>query len=64
MVTRSFVSTPDEYVFALLAFGLYPLVYLPVNLVTYNVRERIQKTFQQPLDELLVEGHLTTYSPH
>jgi hypothetical protein len=58
-----FVSVPDEYVFALRVFGLYPLVYLPVNLITYNVRERIKKTFKQPLDELLVEGHLTTYCP-
>ncbi len=57
------VVVPDEYSTAMRIFGLYPLAYIPENIITHNVRETIRSWFETPLEKLPVQGRLKTYAP-
>lgn len=57
------VDVPDEYSTAMRVFGLYPLAYIPENIITYNVRETIRSWFETPPEKLPVRGRLKTYAP-
>jgi len=58
-----FVNVPDEYSFWRRAGGLYPLAWLPVNIVTKNVRNRFQSWYDEDFDDLTIEGDLKTFVP-
>lgn len=60
---RSFVDVPDEYSFFLRTVGLYPIVALPVALVTENSREKMRKRFEADLGDLPVDGSLRAFVP-
>jgi len=57
------VGVPDEYSTAMRVFGLYPLAYIPENIITHNVRETIRSWFETPPEKLPVRGRLKTYAP-
>jgi hypothetical protein len=54
---------PDEYSTAMRIFGLYPLAYIPENIITHNVRETIRGWFETPPEKLPVQGRPKTYAP-
>lgn len=58
-----FVTVPDEYSFWMRAGGLYPLEWLPVNLVTKNVRDRFKSWYARDLNDLPIEGDLRYFVP-
>jgi len=60
---RSFVDVPDEYSWFLRAVGLYPLVVIPVAVVTENSREKIRKRFNTDLKDLSPDGSLKAFVP-
>jgi hypothetical protein len=57
------VEVPNEYSFFLRTIGLYPLIALPVALVTESSREKIRKRFDTDLKDLPIDGHLRTFAP-
>jgi len=57
------VQVPDEYSWAMRTLGVYPLLALPVAVVTEVSRERIKAWFETPLDRLPVEGRLQAFAP-
>jgi len=57
------VEIPNEYSFFLRTIGLYPLVALPVALVTESSREKMRKRFDTDLKDLPIDGHLRTFAP-
>jgi len=58
-----FVRVPDEYSLVLRTAGLYPLIALPVAVVTKNSREKIKKRFDANLEDLPVDGSLRAFVP-
>ena len=50
-----FVGVPDEYSLVLRTAGLYPLIALPVAVVTKSSREKIRKRFETDLEDLSVD---------
>jgi hypothetical protein len=44
-------------------FGLYPLWAVPVALVTHNVYDEFKQWHATPLEDLKIDGNLTTYVP-
>lgn len=57
------VEVPNEYSSPLRIVSLYPLVALPVALVTKNSREKIRKRFETDLKDLPIEGKLRAFIP-
>ncbi len=60
---QSLVDVPDEYSLTLRTVGLYPLVALPVAVVTENSRKKIRKRFDTDLKDLPVDGSLWAFVP-
>jgi len=58
-----FVRVPDEYSLVLRTAGLYPLIALPVAVVTENSREKIRRRFDIDLRDLPVDGSLRAFVP-
>ena len=59
----SLVHVPDEYSFFKRAMGLYPLISIPVVVVTERSRDKMRSRFATPLNELPVDGSLKAYFP-
>ena len=57
------VNVPDEYSWMLRITGLYPLIALPVAVVTENSRQKIRQRFDMDLKDLPVDGSLRTFVP-
>jgi len=57
------VCVPNEYSCLLRTIGLYPLIALPVALVTESSREKIRKRFDTDLKDLPVDGQLKAFVP-
>jgi hypothetical protein len=57
------VRVPDEYSCFLRTIGIYPLIALPVALVTERSREKIRKRFGLALKDLPSDGHLKASIP-
>jgi hypothetical protein len=55
-------EVPDEYSMTLRTFGLYPIWSLPVAYATDNVYDEFRQWHNTPLEELKIEGKLTTYA--
>jgi len=60
---QSFVDVPDEYSWILRTVGLYPIVALPVAVVTENSRGKIRRRFDAELKDLPVDGSLRAFGP-
>jgi len=58
-----FIDVPDEYSSILRTAGLYPLIALPVAVVTENSREKIRRRFDTDLKDLPVDGSLRAFVP-
>jgi len=57
------VVVPDEYSFPMRAIGLYPLVAIPVAVLTDRSRKRTRSWFETNLENLPVEGRLRSFAP-
>ena len=57
------VDVPDEYSWILRTAGLYPIIALPVAVVTENSREKIRKRFDTELKDLPIDGSLRAFVP-
>ncbi len=57
------VEVPDEYSFAMRAIGLYPLVVIPVAILTDASRKRIRSWYKTNLEDLPVDGRLRSFTP-
>jgi hypothetical protein len=57
------VEVPDEYSFTMRAIGLYPLVAIPVAVLTDRSRKRIRSWYEANLQDLPVDGRLTSFTP-
>jgi hypothetical protein len=60
---KPLVEVPDEYSFVMRAMGLYPLVAIPVAVLTDNSRKRIRAWYETNLEDLPVDGRLRSYTP-
>jgi len=60
---QSLVEVPDEYSFMLRTAGLYPIIALPVAVVTENSRDKIRRRFDTDLKDLPVDGSLRAFVP-
>jgi len=57
------VEVPDEYSFGMRAVGLYPLVSIPVAILTDRSRKRTRSWFEANLENLPVDGRLRSFAP-
>jgi hypothetical protein len=57
------VHVQGEYSCLLRTIGLYPIVALPVALVTENSREKIRRRFDTDLKDLPIDGQLKLFVP-
>lgn len=57
------VEVPDEYSFPMRAIGLYPLVAIPVAVLTDSSRKRIRGWYETNLEDLPVDGRLRSFTP-
>jgi hypothetical protein len=60
---ESLVDVSDEYSLILRTVGLYPVIALPVAVVTENSREKIRRRFETDLKDLPVDGSLRSFIP-
>jgi hypothetical protein len=60
---QSLVDVPDEYSFILRTAGLYPIIALPVTVVTENSRKKITRRFDADLNSLPIDGSLRAFVP-
>jgi len=60
---KPLVEVPDEYSFVMRAMGLYPLVAIPVAVLTDNSRKRIRAWYETNLEDLPVDGRLRSFTP-
>jgi hypothetical protein len=60
---NSLVDVPDEYSFAMRVIGLYPLVAIPVAILTDASRKKIRSWYETNLEELPVDGQLRSFTP-
>jgi hypothetical protein len=59
----SLLKVPDEYSSLRRGIGLFPIVSIPVNIVSARVKKRFQAWYNKAIDELPFEGNLRFYSP-
>ncbi len=57
------VEVPDEYSFPMRAIGLYPVVAIPVAILTDGSRKRIRAWYETNLENLPVDGRLRSFTP-
>jgi hypothetical protein len=60
---KSLVRVPDEYSSLMRTVGLYPLIALPVVLLTEKSRKKIGSWFKADLKDLPVDGRLMAFAP-
>ena len=60
---NSVVEVPEEYSFTMRAIGLYPLVAIPVAVLTDRSRKRTRLWFETNLENLPAEGRLKSFTP-
>ncbi|HUL22537.1 MAG TPA: hypothetical protein VLZ10_13860 [Thermodesulfobacteriota bacterium] len=60
---NSVVEVPEEYSFTMRAIGLYPLVAIPIAVLTDRSRKRTQSWFETNLENLPVDGRLRSFTP-
>jgi len=57
------VDVPEEYSFTMRTIGLYPLVAIPVAILTDSSRKRIRSWYEANLEDLPVDGRLRSFTP-
>jgi len=57
------VEVPDEYSFPMRTFGLYPLVAIPVAILTDRSRKKTRSWYEANLEGLPVDGRLRSFTP-
>jgi hypothetical protein len=57
------VEVPDEYSFAMRAIGLYPVVAIPVAILTDASRKKVRSWYETNLEDLPVDGLLRSFTP-
>jgi hypothetical protein len=57
------VHVPDEYSLAMRIFGLYPLVAIPVAILTDLSRKKVRSWYETSLENLPVDGRLRAFTP-
>jgi hypothetical protein len=57
------VDVPDEYSSILRTVGVYPVIALPVAVVTENSRDKIRRRFEADLKDLPVDGSPRAFVP-
>jgi hypothetical protein len=57
------LEVPDEYSSLRRSIGLFPILSIPVNIVSARVKKRFQAWYNEAIDQLQVEGNLRFYSP-
>lgn len=62
-ILNTLVDVPDEYSFAMRAIGLYPLVAIPVAILTEASRNKTRSWFETNLEDLPVDGQLKSFTP-
>lgn len=62
-ILNPLVEVPDEYSFPMRAVGLYPLVSIPVAILTDASRKRVRSWYETDLEDLPVEGRLKSFTP-
>ncbi len=62
-ILNPLVEVPDEYSLAMRAIGLYPLVAIPVAVLTERSRNRNRSWFETNLEKLPVDGQLRSFTP-
>ncbi len=62
-ILKSVVEIPDEYSFAMRAIGLYPLVAIPVAILTDASRKKVLSWYEANLENLPVDGRLKSFVP-
>jgi hypothetical protein len=62
-ILNPLVEVPDEYSFAMRAIGLYPLVAIPVAILTDASRKKIRSWYETNLEDLPVDGQLRSFVP-
>jgi hypothetical protein len=58
-----FVEVPDEYSFSMRALGLYPLVAIPVAMITHLSRQKVRSWYEMEPEALPVDGRLKAFVP-
>jgi hypothetical protein len=59
----SLLKAPDEYSSLRRGMGLFPIVSIPVNVVSERMKKRFQAWYNEPIDQLPVEGGLRVFTP-
>ncbi|MGA3114406.1 MAG: hypothetical protein ABSF90_08230 [Syntrophobacteraceae bacterium] len=59
----SLLKVPDEYSSQRRGIGLFPIVSIPVDIVSERVKKKFQAWYNEPIDQLPLEGNLRFYSP-
>jgi hypothetical protein len=62
-ILNPLVEVPDEYSFPMRAIGLYPLVSIPIAILTDRSRKRVRSWYETNLEELPVEGRVKSFTP-
>jgi len=62
-ILHPLVKVPDEYSVLMRTLGLYPLISLPVAMVTDESRKKMRARFEPPLDKFPIEGEIKTFVP-
>ncbi|HSB05370.1 MAG TPA: hypothetical protein VLK23_09255 [Thermodesulfobacteriota bacterium] len=62
-ILASRVDVPDEYSFLRRAIGLFPLMVIPVAVVSHKARVKTRSWYEPDFDDLPVKGQLRTYVP-
>lgn len=57
------LKAPDEYSYLRRDIGFFPIVSIPVNIVSEKVKKRFQALYDEPIDKLPLEGNIKLYSP-
>ena len=60
---KPLVEVPDEYSFPMRTMGLYPLVAIPVAILTDRSRKKIRSWYEANLEGLPVDGRLRSFAP-
>lgn len=58
-----FIRVPSEYSCFRRTIGLYPLIAIPVSLITESSIKKIRKRFDADLNDLPIDGQLTAFIP-
>ncbi len=62
-ILEPLVEVPDEYSFPMRTIGLYPLVAIPVAILTDRSRKKTRSWYKANLEGLPVDGRLRSFTP-